>query len=130
MKRVIHKIISFFIICLTITLSFTIIHVKIGNMKGLEFGEGDKEYYENFGELFYALLKLSFISDNGYFADKENNAITKICILSQILISIVVMLNLLISIIGDTFDSVKENFMANDCQEKCSLILEVEELIN
>ena len=52
------------------------------------------------------------------------------CILSQILISIVVMLNLLISIIGDTFDSVKENFMANDCQEKCSLILEVEELVN
>jgi hypothetical protein len=114
---------------LTITFCFTLIHVKIGNMQYLDYGEGDDEYYKNFGELFYALLKLSFISDSSYFEGKEKTPITKICILSQILISVVVMLNLLISIIGDTFDSVKENFIATDCQEKCSLILEVEELI-
>ena len=38
------------------------------------------------------------------------------------------LLNLLISIVGNSFDEVVENSIASDSQERCSLILEVEEL--
>ena len=40
------------------------------------------------------------------------------------------LLNLLISIVGNSFDEVVENSIASDCQERCSLIKEVEELHN
>jgi hypothetical protein len=70
------------------------------------------------------------MSDAENIKIKMNHWEARFIFVLQIITNIVVMLNLLISIIGDSFDQVQENFMATDYQEKCGLILEVEELIN
>jgi hypothetical protein len=43
------------------------------------------------------------------------------------LFQLIIMLNLLIAVISDTFDKVQENKTSSDCKERCALMIEVEE---
>lgn len=120
--HVINHMYKFLLVCLIIVWSFTIIHVKLDNMNLTLLEEemlecdGDNRYcaYQHFGELLYGLTLVSFAADLGYFEDRSTSVAAKICILVQVVVSVVVLLNLLIAIISDTFDFALENQIASD----------------
>ena len=66
------------------------------------------------------------MGDFGDFDIKEN--LNFIIFMFACLFQLVVMLNLLIAVISDTFDKVQENKDSSDCIERCQLMLEIEEL--
>jgi hypothetical protein len=80
----------------------------------------------DFNELLIGNYKLN-LGDIG--ESKHYNAIEYILLTVVVIINPIIMLNLLISIIGDTFDRVQSIMVIADMKELCEMITEIESLL-
>jgi hypothetical protein len=115
---------AFLFVFIMINLIFTILNTNLdnsflelyGNMSYEWCGETCEESFdESFTDRLFKIALLSFISNDGYFEQRASKSNThKIIAFVQIIFAIVMLLNLLISIVGNTFDEVVENSIASD----------------
>lgn len=81
-----------------------------------------------FLDVFIASFTFSALGDNGSWAETDDR-MSLLFYVCFAVINVIVLLNLLVSVISETYDRVQENQTASDAQEKCILMLEVEEFI-
>jgi uncharacterized membrane protein YwzB len=62
----------------------------------------------------YRVLLFSSIADPGYFEENEYDDVMKAVMSIQIMVCIIIILNLLISIVGNVFEDVNEKSAAYD----------------
>jgi hypothetical protein len=107
--EVIAGMVSFLIILLFSTIAFAIVFYKIHNLENevLEM-EGKLEDITELSlkDQFYFSFKLAILGDFDSFAEKLNTPINFIVFALTSIFQLIVMLNLLIAVISDTFDKV------------------------
>ena len=121
---------SFLILQVIFVFIFSIIFLELGKVQKIV--TTDKETLEELGEInFYSNLQTSFnIASTGSFDNyQEITGFDFVVFIVTSLFQNIVMLNLLIAIISDTFDKVQEKQTALDCQERCKLMLDIEVLL-
>lgn len=94
--KVSKDMIFFLLICFILNLCFTIVFIKVETF----------DSNTSFLEQYFELIKLSFMSDGEHIKVRMSQWEARFVFVLQILTNIVIMLNLLISIIGDSFDQV------------------------
>mmetsp|Transcript_26108 Transcript_26108/g.25732 ORF Transcript_26108/g.25732 Transcript_26108/m.25732 type:complete len:155 (+) Transcript_26108:435-899(+) len=72
---------------------------------------------------------MSYLFDVGDFDTSGMNTIQWVCFILVTLINMIVMLNLLIAIIGNTFGKVQENYQIADTHELVGMIIEIETML-
>jgi len=114
----------FLVILLGSTLSFAVIFQKINDIQSNQSIDQDvTKFYIQFKKSY----KLATMGDFDDFEEEIDKSINFIIFMFACLFQLIVMLNLLIAIISDTFDKVQENKTSSDCKERCALMREVEE---
>jgi len=78
---------------------------------------------------FIDYLKISYRFDVGDFDTTDMNSMQWICFFLVSMINMIVMLNLLIAIMGDTFGKVQENYLIADTHELLDMIIEIETML-
>ena len=108
---------SFIIIFFYSTIAFGVIFSKSGN------------YSSNSSSIFDYYWKMSFDLNMGAFDSNSNDHLQYICYVLACIINVIIMLNLLISILGDAFDQFQVDSVELDLCEMIEGILEVENLM-
>ncbi|CAG9318217.1 unnamed protein product [Blepharisma stoltei] len=114
LKEVITDMISFMSLLFYSTLSFTLIFISVGAKSS---------------DPFSMMLIKSYLLDLADFSYDSYETVEWIIFLIASILNPLIMLNLLISIIGDTFDRVQEGIVIADQKELCELIISGENLL-
>ncbi|XP_063712868.1 uncharacterized protein LOC134840766 isoform X4 [Symsagittifera roscoffensis] len=92
------------------------------------FGQNDIEGYETFNLVMYSLFRMTLVDDYNYDGLASNNlAMAQILCGSFLAISAIVMLNLFIALMSDTFQRVYDNAIANALLQQANFIQSEEE---
>ena len=116
-------ILSFFVLLFYSTLAFAFIMQSVDHSK---HAIGTPIEYRDLDEYFLT----SYIQNLGEFSESPTNFLTWILFIIISIVNPVIMLNLLISIMGDTYGRVKAGKVIADARELAGMILEVETLMS
>lgn len=105
------------------TLAFCFLFIVLGsNSEEAGDAEGNPITFSSYLMVSYNLVL-------GSFETKEYNIVEYFCLTVALLINPIIMLNLLISIIGDTYDRVQSDNLSANMKELLDMILEVENML-
>jgi hypothetical protein len=116
-------ILSFFVLLFYSTLAFAFIMQSVDHSKVPLEGTIEYQPLENY-------FLTSYIQNLGEFSESPTNALTWVIFIIISIVNPVIMLNLLISIMGDTYGRVKAGKVIADARELAGMIFEVETLMN
>ena len=113
--EVVKDILAFLAIFFYFTLAFTFMVISLG----------DSQSYSNF-----SMISDTYLLNFGSFIiSDDSGSLQWLCFVISSLINFLIMVNLLISIIGDTYDKVQSYKAIADRRELAEMILEIEELM-
>lgn len=115
LQEVVKDILAFIIIFFYFTLAFTFMLVSVQ----------DSQNYSDF----YRLGDTFLLNFGSFTISEEDHWLMWLCFVISSMINFLVMVNLLISIIGDTYDKVQTFKVIADRRELAEIILEIEELM-
>ena len=113
--RALHDSLSFIVIFLYSTLAFGILHYVAA-------GQPDSN-------AFYTIWQAPYQLDISNFENENVNSLEYVYFLLASIINVIIMLNLLISIIGDSFDKFRTESIELDCMEMTEFVIELENLM-
>ena len=117
--QVVQDIKGFLVLLMYSTLAFCFLFIVLSKGKGGENGTEPFDIY----------LMQSYNLVLGNFDSTDYHIIEYICLTFALMINPIIMLNLLISIIGDTYDRVQSDNLSADMSELMDMIQEVENML-
>ena len=110
-NQVIQDIFSFLVISAYSTIAFSFILMLMGLSSGTDF---------------FGYFQISYLINLGNINNYDYTTIQWICFIIATIINPIIMMNLIISIMGDTYSRVQEGKEVADYKELTSLVLEIE----